>query len=177
MKARQAVSTMNRRLAVLALAALFFRATDLFAAVAGKQIDVAALITKADAESVLGEPVKEAQPRNGEGSDGYYSRCTYHAEIGGKSLMLRVHQSPAKFDSKARFEMLSASTGKLEPFRGLGDRAGYWFGDSSGNEAGRMLLYVAKGNALITVGVSGVTDEVAMLNKAKELARKILAAL
>ena len=91
--------------------------------------------------------------------------------------MLRVHQSPAKVDMKQRFEMLSASTGKIQPLRGLGDRAGYWAGDRSGNEAGRMLLYVAKGNTLITVGASGVNDEAAMLNQAKELARKVLAAL
>ena len=166
---------MNNRLAVVATAALSFVVTDLFGAVA--QIDVAALITKADAESALGEAVHDTQPRNGEGSDGYYSRCTYQAHAGGKSLVLRVHQSPTKVDMKKRFEMLSASTGKLQPVRGLGDRAGYWVGDRSGNEAGRMLLYVAKGNALITVGASGVADEAAMLNKSKELARKILAAL
>lgn len=166
---------MNKPLAVVASAALSFVASDLFAA--GKQVDVAALITKADAEALLGEAVQDAEPRNGDGSDGYYSRCTYHAVAGGKSLMLRVHQSPVKVDMKQRFEMLSASTGKLQPLRGVGDRAGYWFGDRSGNEAGRMLLYVAKGNALVTVGASGVTDEAAMLNKAKELARKILGAL
>ena len=166
---------MNKRLAVVATAALSFVTTSLYAT--AKQIDLAALITKADVELALGEAVKETQPRNGEGSDGYYSRCTYHAEAGGKSLVLRVHQSPAKTDMKQRFEMLSASTGKIQPLRGLGDRAGYWVGDSAGNEAGRMLLYVAKGNTLITVGASGVADEAAMLNKSKELARKILAAL
>ena len=167
---------MKKRLAVVASAAFSFVVTNLVAAVAaGNQIDVAELITKADAEAALGEPVKESQPRNGQGSDGYYSRCTYFAEASRKSLMLRVYQSAGKLDTKKRLEMLSASTGKLQPIRGLGDRAGYWTGD--GNETGQMLLYVAKGNAFVTVGFGGVTDEAAALNKAKELARKILTRL
>ena len=145
-----------------------------------KQVDVAAVITKADAEAALGEPVKEPQPRNGDGTDGYYSRCNYYSERPGKSLVLRVHQSnAAKLDAKKQFEMLSGGNGKIESISGLGDRAGYTKGNGQGVGADDkvMMVYVAKGNALITIGIGGLEDEMAALNKAKEIAKKILTQL
>ena len=144
-----------------------------------KQIDVAELITKADAEAALGEPVKDPQPRNGDGTDGYYSRCNYYSERPGKSLVLRVHQSAAgKLDTKKQFEMLSGGNGKIESISGLGDRAGYIKGTGqTGADEKVMMVYVAKGNALITIGLAGLDDEMAALNKAKEIAKKILTQL
>jgi hypothetical protein len=150
------------------------------AAAPAKQVDVAAVITKADAEAALGEPVKEPQPRNGDGADGYYSRCNYYSERPGKSLVLRVHQSSAgKLDAKKQFEMLSGGTGKIEGISGLGDRAGYVKGNGQGSGADDkvMMVYVAKGNALITIGIGGLDDDMTALNKAKEIAKKILAQL
>ena len=179
MKVRPGDNAMRICLAVVAGAAWLFVAPNASAAAAaGKQIDLAAVITKADAEAALGQPVKEPQPRNGDGSDGYYSRCNYYSETGGKSLVLRVYQAADKIEAKKQFEMLSASTGKIQSVSGLGDRAGYTRGTAeSGAAAGQMMLYVAKGNAFITVGLGGMTDEAAALEKAKELARKILASL
>ena len=150
------------------------------AAAPARQVDVAAVITKADAEAALGEPVKEPQPRNGDGADGYYSRCNYYSERPGKSLVLRVHQSSAgKLDAKKQFEMLSGGNGKIESISGLGDRAGYIRGNGSGSGADDklMMVYVAKGNALITIGLAGLEDEMTALNKAKEIAKKILTQL
>lgn len=150
------------------------------AAAPTKQVDVAAVVTKADAEAALGEPVKEPQPRNGDGADGYYSRCNYYSERPGKSLVLRVHQSAAgKLDAKKQFEMLSGGTGKIESISGLGDRAGYVKGNGQANGADDkvMMVYVAKGNALITIGLAGLDDDMAALNKAKEIAKKILTQL
>ena len=67
-----------RLLSLVVAFALLVCGAELRGAVApGKQVDVAAVITKADAEAALGEPVKEPQPRNGDGADGYYSRCNY----------------------------------------------------------------------------------------------------
>ncbi len=39
------------------------------------------------------------------------------------------------------------------------------------------MLYVAKGNAFVTVGINGVNDEKMALEKARTVARKILAKL
>ena len=150
------------------------------AAAPGKQVDVAAVITKADAEAALGEVVKEPQPRNGDGTDGYYSRCNYYSEKPGKSLVLRVHQAAAgKLDAKKQFEMLSGGNGKIESISGLVDRAGYIKGNgqASGADEKVMMVYVAKGNALITIGIAGLDDEMMALNKAKEIAKKILTQL
>jgi hypothetical protein len=150
------------------------------AAAPAKQVDVAAVVTKADAEAALGEPVKDPQPRNGDGADGYYSRCNYYSERPGKSLVLRVHQSSAeKLDAKKQFEMLSSGSGKIENIKGLGDRAGYsrGIGQGFGGDDKLMIVYVAKGNALITVGIAGLDDDMEALNKAKDIAKKILAQL
>ena len=167
--------------AIAAVALLLAGGVQLRAAAApAKQVDVAAVITKADAEAALGEPVKEPQPRNGDGADGYYSRCNYYSERPGKSLVLRVHQSAAgKLDAKKQFEMLSGGNGKIESIGGLGDRAGYIKGNgqAAGADDKVMMVYVAKGNALITIGIAGLDDEMAALDKAKSIARKILAQL
>ena len=172
--------TMKLPSIVAAVAVSLLSSAQLHAAAAPvKQVDVAAVVTKADAEAALGEPVKEPQPRNGDGADGYYSRCNYYSEKPGKSLVLRVHQSAAgKLDAKKQFEMLSGGSGKIESINGLGDRAGYVKGNGTPTADDKvMMVYVAKGNALITIGIGGLDDDMAALNKAKEIAKKILAQL
>ncbi|MFL6583290.1 MAG: hypothetical protein ACJ8KU_02090 [Chthoniobacterales bacterium] len=139
-----------------------------------KQIDVGAVITKADAEAALGEPVKDAQSRNEEASDGYYSRCNYYAQGDRKSLVLRVRQvKSAKLDAKQEFKMLSAG-GKLRSLDNLGDRAGVATSAPPNGAPRTLMLYVAKGNALVTVGLGGMDDENMALQSAKALAKKIL---
>jgi hypothetical protein len=39
------------------------------------------------------------------------------------------------------------------------------------------MLYVVKGKSFITIGIGGMADEVAALEKAKQVAQKILAQL
>jgi len=170
---------MSKRFFAAAMAVLFFCLTNLSGAPSGKRIDLAALISKSDAEAALGESVKGPQPRNGEGLDGFYARCNYYSVNPGKSLVLRVHHSAAgKIEAKKQFEMLTAGTGKIESVPGLGERAGYFNGSAESGEATRVLmLYVTKGNAFITVGLGGLSDETAALEKAKGIARKILAQL
>src|SRR5258708_28821759 len=43
-------------------------------AIAGDKIDVLKVITKSDAEKILGVPVKDAKGRNQNGKGGYYNR-------------------------------------------------------------------------------------------------------
>src|ERR1039457_7039088 len=62
---------------------------------AENHIDVAAIINKADAESVLGVKVKEPMPGNFQGGDGYYSKCNYYSVTPGKTLLLRTYQAAA----------------------------------------------------------------------------------
>src|SRR3979490_2432372 len=73
---------------------------------ADAHIDVSRIIDKAAAESVLGETVKTPAPRNMEGQDGYYSKCTYYTGTPGKSLVLRVYQAAAGFNPYKELEQV-----------------------------------------------------------------------
>ena len=139
------------------------------------RIDLAAVITKADAQTALGEAVKDPQARGDEGADGFYSRCNYYSENPGKSLVLRVRQAaPGQLEPKKQLEEMSAANEKLKPISGLGENAA---AVSEGAEKGPshgLMLYVVKGNFFVTIGISGIDDEKGATEKAKNLARKIL---
>src|ERR1700676_3600518 len=85
--------------------------------------DVSHIIDKAAAEAILGETVKTPAPRNMEGQDGYYSKCTYYTGTPGKSLVLRVYQSAAGFNPYKELEQLVESSGSMRAISGLGDKA------------------------------------------------------
>lgn len=144
------------------------------------RIDVSQIITKTDAESILGEKVKDASPRNAEGKDGYYSKCNYYTESRGKSLVLRVYQpGGGAIGPQKELELVAASSsGPMKPVDGLGDNAQMFSGTGDSGPASRVfMLYIAKGDAFITIGLGGIDDESTALAKAKEVANKILAKL
>ena len=148
----------------------------ILAIAAPDRVDVSRIIDKSLAESVLGEPVKVPTPRNLEGADGYYSKCNYYSAQSGKTLIIRLYQASAGFDPDKELEMVKASTGPGKPVAGLGDKAHIYSGTDSGLSVNVVMLYVIKGNSLITVGVSGLEDETAV-EKAKTIAQKIVAQL
>ena len=151
---------------------------NLAGAAEDKKIDVSTIIAKADAEKILGEPVNDARIRNMDGQDGYYSKCTYSTMNPGKSLILRVYQAaPGAPGPRKQFEMLKTDGIALKPVTGLGDKAGVFSGGTESGPVKGIMLYVVRGNAFVTVGVGGIVDEVAALDKAKGVARKILAKL
>ncbi|HEY6204705.1 MAG TPA: hypothetical protein VIW21_00915 [Chthoniobacterales bacterium] len=153
--------------------ALLLASAEIVAA-AGRP-DVSIVIDKATAESILGETVKPAAPRNLEGGDGYYSKINYYALKPGKALIIRLHQAaPGSPDPQQELEMVRASTGATKPLSGLGDRAEYAHGADSNLPAHALMLYVAKGNTLITVGLNGLDDDSLALEKARSVAQKIL---
>jgi hypothetical protein len=143
-----------------------------------RHIDVSQIIPKTEAESILGEKVKNPTPRNGQGKDGYYSKCNYYTENHGKSLLLRVYQpGSGAVGPQRELELVAAdSTRPMKPVEGLGDKAQMFSG--GGGTASRVLMvYIAKGNAFVTIGLSGMDDESSALAKAREVANKILAKL
>jgi hypothetical protein len=165
---------MRRLAAVAALATLVCELGNL-CAVTETRIDLAAIISKKEAESALGEAVQDPQPRNEEGADGYYSRCNYYSQNPGRSLVLRVRQaSPGQLTPAKQLEELIAGSGKIKPMSGLGDKAAL---ASEGGLSHVLMLYIAKGNAFVTVGIGGINEEKAALEKARMVARKILAKL
>ena len=143
-----------------------------------KQIDLAAIITKADAQTALGEAVKDPQARSDEGADGFYSRCNYYSENPGKSLVLRVRQaSDGQLEPKKQLDEMSAGNEKFKPISGVGDKAAVVREGPEKGPSHVVMLYVARKNTFVTVGISGVDDEKIATQKAKTLAKKILGKL
>jgi len=144
---------------------------------AATQIDASHIIDKATAESILEEPVKLATPRNVAGNDGYYSKCNYYTAKPGKILIVRIYQAVAGVDPQAALEMVAESTGVMTTVSGLGEHARMSSGAASGLPSHVVMLYVVKGNALITVGLAGLEDDAVAGQKAKSVAQRILAEL
>lgn len=146
---------------------------------AEKPIDVSAVISKAEAEKILGESVRNPTPLNVNGKDGYYSKCNYYSTKSVRSLLLRVRQASAgTLDASTEFDRITGTGAKMKMIEGLGDKAGMLNGvPENGLPPNAIMLYVLKGESFITIGISGMVDEVAALEKAEEVARKILAQL
>jgi hypothetical protein len=141
------------------------------------RIDVSKIIDKAAAESILEEPVKAPSPRNVEGSDGYYSKCNYYTTDAKKRLILRVYQAGPGFDPQKELESVAENTGAMRAISGLGDKARISSGVQGGLPSEVVILYVVKGNALITVGLGGFEDDNVAAEKVKGAAQKIVAQL
>jgi len=167
-----------RRLVVVAVVATLVCELGKLLGAPEKPLDLAAIVGKKEAESTLGEAVSDAQSRNGEGADGYYSRCNYYSVNPGRSLVLRVRQASGdQLAPVKQLEELIAGSSRIKPMSGVGDKAAV---SSERVEKGLshvLMLYVAKGNAFVTVGINGVNDEKTALETARTLARKILAKL
>jgi hypothetical protein len=143
---------------------------------ADARINVSSVIDKATAESLLGEKIKDLSPRNGDGKDGYYSKCNYYTVSRSKSLLVRVHLPvPGAIDPQKELELVAASSGPMKAVEGVGDKAQVFSGGGESGAASRMLmLYVAKGNAFLTIGLGGFEDESVATDIAKTIAQKLL---
>ncbi len=144
-------------------------------AIAGDKIDVPKVITKSDAEKILGVSVKDAKGRNQNGTGGYYeSEWSYRAIEGDKGVYFDVlyagRDAPPHL-TQTMFSMLPADGSKSTPIDGLGDKAVF-----CPNETGRPMLHVLKGDILITIGIRGLSADAA-LDSEKSTATKILANL
>ena len=154
------------------LAVLTIAIVDLASANGGDKIDVPKVVTKSDAEKILGGPVKDAKGRNQNATDGYYdSEWTYHAIKGDKALMFDVLYAGKPGLAATMFSILPADGGKSTPVNGLGDKAMF-----CPNETGMQMLHVLKGNILVTIGIHGLPAN-AGLDPEKSMATKILANL
>src|SRR6476646_7970707 len=144
-------------------------------AIAGDKIDVPKVITKSDAEKILGVPVKDAKGHNQNGKGGYYeSEWSYRAIEGDKGVYFDVlyagRDAPPHL-TQTMFSMLPADKSKSTPVDGLGDKAIF-----CPNETGMAMLHVLKGDILITIGFHGQAPKT-VLDSEKSLATKILASL
>ena len=144
-------------------------------ATAGEKIDVPKVITKSDAEKILGVPVMDAKGRNQNGKGGYYdSEWSYHAIEGGKGIyfdVLYAGQDAPPHLTQTTFSVLPADNSKSTPIDALGDKAIF-----CPNETGMAMMHVLKGDILATIGIRGLPADAA-LEQEKAVAAKILAHL
>lgn len=146
--------------------------TGIRLATASDKIDVPKVITKSDAERILGVPVKDAKGRNQNGTQGYYdSEWSYYAMKGDKALMFDVLYAGKPGLAATMFSILPADGGKSTRIDGLGDKAIF-----CPNETGMAMLHILKGNTLVTIGIHGL-PAAAVLDPEKSMATKILANL
>ena len=148
-------------------------------AAAAERVDVSKIISKTDAANILGQPVKTPTPLNVDSKDGYYSKCNYYSTKSVRSLLVRVREAAENtLDPEKEFEQVAVSGGAMKPVDSLGDRAGMFNGaPENGLPPNVVILYAVKGKFFVTVGIGGLKDEAAAVEKAKEVTRKILAQL
>jgi len=156
---------------------LFFLAGGLTSSLlaAENRPDVARIITKSDAADILGETVKDPSPRSGEGADGYYSKCNYYSLRRGRSLVIRLQlPGPNAIAPDKELQLVAQANGSMENVPGVGDAAQmFTAGGESGFASRVLMLYVVKGNAFLTIGVSGFANDAIALEKAKTVAQKL----
>ena len=155
----------------LAELAIIAVATSLVAA--DNKLEVAAVIDKAAAETILGTQVKDPTPLNVDGKDGYYSKCNYYSMDAHKLMVLRVYQAAEGYDPKQELEQVRTSSGLTKSVSGLGDKAELSSGTMAGQSVNVTMIYVVKGNTLVTVGLRGLEEENA-ISQVKSVAEKIL---
>jgi hypothetical protein len=91
---------------------------------------------------------------------------------------LRVRQAAdGQLEPKKQLEEMSTGNQKFKPISGLGDKAAVVREGPEKGPSHVLMLYVAKKNTFVTVGISGVDDEKVATDKAKTLAKKILGKL
>ena len=163
------------RRTMVGFAILILICAGVHSAIGGDKIDVPKVITKSDAEKILGVPVQDAKGRNQNGSGGYYdSEWNYHAIKGDKWLYFDVlysgQEAPPHL-TQTMFSVLPADGSKSTRIDGLGDKAIF-----CPNETGMAMLHVLKGDILITIGIHGLPAD-AVLEQEKAMSAKILARL
>ena len=166
---------MKSLLALVYLALLAGMAASAIAA--DSRLDVSQIIDKSAAEGILEESVNAPSPRNVDGTDGYYSKCNYYSTDAKKRLIIRLYQAASGFDPQKELEAVAENTGAMRAISGLGDKARISSGVQAGLPSQVVMIYVVKGNSLITVGLGGFEDENAAIDKIKTIAQKILAKL
>ena len=162
---------MKRKLIIVVVGAAV--AVCASSAFTGDKIDVSKVITKSDAERILGVPVKDAKGRNQNGSGGYYdSEWSYHSVKGDKWLyfdFLYAGREAPPHLTQTMFSVLPADGSKSTRIDGLGDKAIF-----CPNETGMAMLHVLKDDILITIGIHGLPAN-AVLDSERSMATKILA--
>jgi hypothetical protein len=162
-----------------------------------KKTDVCALLTRAEIQVILNEPVEETKP-SAQPSGGFVMwQCFYRTTTFARSVSLALaapdpanlsaitprefwrkqfhppepeeEEKPVagKVPKKAEVER-EEELRKPRPIDGLGEEA-YWVGNTISGA-----LYVLKGKSFLRISVGGIREESARMEKSKALARAAL---
>ncbi len=138
--------------------------------------DACSLITSADAEAALGEPV--APPRHEPRPEG--SACSFRSAQGpsltAKTVTLSTHYSDTDIsgNENAMADSLRAARfTNVQPVLGVGDTAVWGTASMMGRPSGNLTVRKGK-NLILTIIISGIADEATALDRAKALATAVL---
>ncbi len=137
-----------------------------------KGVDACSLLTKADAEKMLGKPVKDAEHPLDGAAVYTITSCNYRAVSGGERVSVMVIAASDAQSARSAFDLekkQAPSMMQVDPqdVAGIGDAA-FWEGGSYNK------LRIVKGRIGLTVGVSTETKPE---GKILELAKQALSRL
>jgi hypothetical protein len=144
------------------------------AAASSAPAEACALLTNADIEAVLGEPVKERKPGTQATGGLLTSQCFFGTStarsvslaVTGANAVGRSTLTPREYWRRQfhPHEPEKERDTQARPIAGVGEEA-YWTGNRFAGA-----LYVLRGDAFLRVSVGGIRDEEARIAAAKALA-------
>jgi hypothetical protein len=161
----------NSKLRQLFLTATLTACAFAFAQSSSAQKDACSLLTSADAQAALGEPVGPSQMTG----DACRFRSTQGSALKGKTISVSVHSSttdirgtmPGMMDN-----LKSNGYPNVQKVAGVGDEAIWASRTSLGRLSGE--LTVRKGqHTLLIIIINGMADDALSLDRAKALAIKV----
>jgi hypothetical protein len=169
---------MNLRLAVsIALLSCVFTVVVLApvsARAAAK--DACSLITSADAQAALGEPVSPPRNEPRPEASACRFRSTQGSALSAKTVTLSAHYSDTDIsgnEAGMADSLKAAGYKNVQQISGVGDAAVWGTNSMMGRPMGELTVRKGK-NLILTIIISGIQDETTALARAKALAATIL---
>jgi len=170
---------MNLRLALsIALLSCLFTGLVVLAPVPASAAakDACSLITAADAQAALGEPVSPPRNEPRPGASACRFRSTQGSALSAKTVTLSVHYSDTDVsgnDTGMAETLKAAGYKNVHQVSGVGDAAIWGTNSMMGRPMGELTVRKGK-NLILTIIISGIQDEATALARAKALAATIL---
>lgn len=146
-----------------------------------QEVDACSLVSKEEMTEIAGQPVQETKHDRSVEQGLAIAQCFYQLAASADSLSLRVVQRAGGPDAREPREIWTetfaperlkeAGTRAPEPVPNLGDAA-FWRSRRKGGA-----LYVLRGETYLRIGYDGPEEREAKIEKASEVARRVLSRL
>jgi hypothetical protein len=142
--------------------------------------DACSLVTGADAEAALGEPVGPPQSQSRPSPQGDGSVCRFRSTqskgLKGKTLSVTAHYATSDISGSMGAmadNLKAAGFENVKPVSGVGDEAFFASRSAMGRITGE--LSVRKGKSiLIDIMITGLSDDATTLDRGKAIAAKVV---